>query len=350
MNAEKIPFRGRVEQNLLLHFWPLTTQVFVPEAIDREGKGEFKGYVIVIPEVNDLEEFCDVYPHLLAGLDPQMRGYRPKASIVDLPAEGGLEFLRHLSLLARQKAGGTELKYSISAVELFHLDKQGNNIKTRAAERIVPRQGLLKQYEGVRAFCRNPFFKSQLLINLLREVEWYEGFSHVFALHPWEFFVRSEKTPTTLPFFSFDTRRKFEILAEEFQHQQEAYTMAESPEQKPQSLEKRIYDMIGAYVRSRTETRSKIKWADFKDQKTTEGKLAIPSAYVEARQKVCADVFLAMRSRREQDFVEYFTGTICSVPQFLPADDYLFVSQTLLEDGGWEKIKALSMLAVAAHS
>jgi CRISPR-associated protein Cmx8 len=350
INAEQVPFKGRVDQNLLLHFWPLTAQVFVPEVIDREGKGEFKGYVIVIPEVNDLEEFCDVYPRLLAGLDPQMRGYRPKASIIDLPAEGGLEFLRHLSLLAQQRAGSTELKYSISAVELFHLDKQGNNIKTLAAERIIHHPRLLNQYEGMRAFCRNPFFKSQLLINLLREVEWYEGFTHVFAVYPWEFFVRSEKTPTTLPFFSFDVRRKFEILAEEFQHQQEAYTMAENTTSKPQSLEKRIYDMIGAYVRYRTEARSGIKWADFRDKKTADGKLAIPSAYLEARQKVCADVFLAMRSRREQDFVEYFAGTICSVPQFLPADDYVFVSQALLEDGGWEKIKALSMLALAAHS
>ena len=41
-----------------------------------------------MPEVNDLEEFCDVYPRSLAGLDPQMRGYRPKASIIDLPPKG----------------------------------------------------------------------------------------------------------------------------------------------------------------------------------------------------------------------------------------------------------------------
>jgi CRISPR-associated protein Cmx8 len=114
--------------------------------------------------------------------------------------------------------------------------------------------------------------------------------------------------------------------------------MAESPEQKPQSLEKRIYDMIGAYVRYKAKDKSGIK-DDFKNTK-----------YLEAKEKICADVFLAMRSRRDQDFIEHFTGTICSVPQFLPSDDYIFVSQSLLEDGGWEKIKALSMLALAAHS
>lgn len=349
-NAERVPFRGRIDQNLLLHFWPLTAQVFVPEAIDREGKRDFKGYVLAVPEVSDLQEFCEIYPQVLGGLDPQMRGFRPKAAIVDLPVEGGLEFLRYLFLLSQQKIGATRLKYSLSAVELFHLDKQGNNIKTLTTERIIYRPSLLQQYEGVRSFCRNPFFKAQRLLNLLREVEWYEGFTHLFAIHPWEFFLHSEKTPTSFSFFSSDVRKQFEILDEEFQRLQEAYTMTGSPEQKPQSLEKRIYDMIGSYVRYKTEARSGIKWADFKDKKTADGKLAIPSAYVEARQKVCADVFLAMRSRREQDFIEYFTGTICSAPQFLPAEDYVLVSQALLDDGGWEKVKALSMLALAAHS
>lgn len=351
-NAEKVPFKERVDHALLLHFWPLTIQVFVPEVIDREGNSELSGkeYVLAIPEVSDLEEFCEVFPHALGTLDPQLRGYRPRASIIDLPAEGGLEFLRHLTHIAQQKAGSGELKYSVSAIELFHLEKQGNNVKMLAADRIVPRGGLLSQYEGIRAFCRNPFFKSQLLLNLLRDVDWYEGFARMFAVYPWEFFIHSERTSKSFSLFSFDVRKKFEILGDEFQRQEEAHAMTESSAPKPQSLEKRVYDMIGVYVRSKTEGKSGIKWADFKDKKTADGKLEVPSAYIEARMEVCRDVFLAMRSRREQDFIEYFTGTICSVPQFLPPEDYVFVSQALLEDGGWEKVKALSMLALAAHS
>jgi CRISPR-associated protein Cmx8 len=351
-NAEKVSFNGRVDHALLLHFWPLTVQIFVPEVIDHEGNNELSGkeYVLAIPEVSNLEEFCDVFPHALGTLDPQLRGYRPRASIIDLPAEGGLEFLRHLARIAQQKTGSGELKYSVSAIELFHLEKQGNNVKMLAVDRVVPREGLLSQYEGIRAFCRNPFFKSQLLLNLLRDVDWYEGFVRLFAVYPWEFFIHTARTPKTFPLFSFDVRKKFEILGDEFQRQQEAHAMTETSAPKLQSLEKRIYDMIGAYVRLKTEDKSGIRWEDFKDKKTVEGKLEIPQAYLEARHRVCADVFLAMRSRRDQDFIEYFTGTICSVPQFLPPDDYVLVSQALLEDGGWEKVKALSMLAVAAHS
>ena len=351
-NAERVKFEGTVEQNLLLHFWPLTLQIFVPETIDRDGRREINGqaYVLAIPEVSDLEEFHEVFPRSLATLDPQVRGYRPSASIITLPEEGGMEFLRNLSLIAEQRAESGDIKYSVSAIELFSLEKRGNSVKTHTAGKIIPRQGLLSQYESIRQSCRNPFFKAQLLLNLLQGIDWTEGFLGLFSEHPSEFFIRADKTPRQFPFFPTDVRRKLESLANELKLLEEAHSMAEATVPKPQSLEKRIYDMIGAYVRHRTEAKSKIKWSDFKDKKTPDGKMAIPPAYIEERQKVCMDAFLAMRSRREQEFIEYFTGTICSVPQFLPSDDYIFVSQALLEEDGWEKVKTLSMLALSAHS
>ena len=351
-NAERVKFEGMIEQNLLLHFWPLTVQIFVPETISRDGREEINGqaFVLAIPEISDLEEFCEVFPRSLAALDARVRGYRPSASIITLPEEGGMEFLRNLSLIAEQRAEMGNVKYSVSAIELFFLEKRGNSVKTHTANKIILRQGLLSQYESVRQSCRNPFFKSQLLLNLLRNDPWSEGFLGLFSEHPCEFFIRIDKTPRQFPFFSTDTRKKFETLTEEFKRLEEARAMANATVPKPQSLEKRIYDMIGAYVRQRTEARSKMKWSDFKDNRTQEGKLAIPPEYIDARQKICMDAFLAMRSRRDQEFIEYFTGTICSVPQFLPSDDYVFVSRTLLEEDGWERIKTLSMLALSAHS
>ena len=351
-NAERVKFEGSVEHNILLHFWPLTLQIFVPETIDRDGKKEINGraYVLVIPEVSDLEEFCEVFPHSLAALDPQLRGYRPSDSIITVPEEGGLEFLRNLSQIAQQRVEHGEVTDSVSAIEIFSLEKQGNSVKTHTADKIIPRRGLLPQYEGIRQACRNPFFKSQSLLNLLRDLDWAEGFLGLFSEQPAEFFVRTEKTPRQFPFFSTDVRKKFGIITDEFKLSEEAHTMAEATLPKPQSLEKRIYDMIGAYVRHKTEAKANLKWSDFKDKKTPDGKMAIPPAYIEARQKICMDAFLAMRSRREQEFIEYFTGTICSVPQFLPADDYVFVTQALLEENGWEKVKTLAMLALSAHS
>ena len=357
-NAERITFEGIVEQNFLLHFWPVTVRIFVPETIDREGNTKLHGwngrdgsvYVLAIPEVSDLKEFCGVFPRALDTLDSQVRGYRPANSIITVPEEGGMEFLRNLSLIAEQRAGSGEVKYSISAIEVFSLEKQGNSVKTHTAGKIIPRQGLLSQYESVRQSCRNPFFKAQLLLNLLRDIDWIEGFLRLFSEQPAEFFIHVKKTPHQLPFFSTDVRKKFNAIIDEFKRLEEAHSMAEAADPKPQSLEKRIYEMIRSYVTQKTEAKAKLKWSDFKDKKTPDGKMAIPPDYIEARQKICMDAFLAIRSRREQEFIEYFTGTICSVPQFLPADDYVFVSQALLEENGWEKVKTLSMLALSAHS
>jgi hypothetical protein len=67
-----------------------------------------------------------------------------------------------------------------------------------------------------------------------------------------------------------------------------------------------------------------------------------------------------MRSRHDQDFVEYFVGSICSVPQVLSNLDYQFLTTILLRrtqrnaigpvQPSWEDVKALAMTAVSAYA
>ncbi len=110
-------------------------------------------------------------------------------------------------------------------------------------------------------------------------------------------------------------------------------------------LSTRVNDMVRAYVLRRTEARSAMRWEDYTKLSDNDPRRA---NYRDAREKVCADAFLALRSRRSrQDFVEYFTGTICSVPQYLPQGDYHGLAGALLAADGWEEVKALSMLALS---
>ena len=74
----------------------------------------------------------------------------------------------------------------------------------------------------------------------------------------------------------------------------------------------------------------------------------VPSEYREAREKIVSDVFLAMRSRREQDFVDYFTATICSVGYYLSPEDFQLVADKLLRSP--EDLKTMTMLALSANS
>ena len=121
-----------------------------------------------------------------------------------------------------------------------------------------------------------------------------------------------------------------------------------SDQDKDDLLARRVYHLIQGYVRQRAEDKSGEKYEKFRGNKDEKGRVVYPAKYSEAVQRICTDAFLAMRGRRDKDFVEYFTGTICSVPQYLPEDDFLAVSQALATD--CERIKTLAMLALSANS
>lgn len=115
------------------------------------------------------------------------------------------------------------------------------------------------------------------------------------------------------------------------------------------SLQKRVYEMVAAYVYRKTEARCGISWDAVKTQLKAEGNHQVQQ-YREAREKVCSGGFLAIRGRKSrEDFTSFFTGTICSVPQFLPQGEYDAIAGALLGDK-WEDVKSLSMLALAGLS
>jgi len=118
----------------------------------------------------------------------------------------------------------------------------------------------------------------------------------------------------------------------------------------------RVYRLVQAYVMRKTETRSGLKWDDFKGKRITDPiskreRMDVPEKYRHEREKVCTDAFLRLRAcRAKEDFVSYFTGTICSVPHYLPEGEYLALADAILTDARWEEVKALAMLALSSFS
>jgi CRISPR-associated protein Cmx8 len=370
-NAELLPFKGRAEQNLLLHFWPLTTLIFVPQQItikyeddQLKVENEFVGYVLAIPEVADLETFLVDYPQLLGQLGRDVRGYRPAEAVIDLPAQGALAFLEHLARLSSEKAAD-KVRYSIGSVDFLHLAKFGNNIKSLAAGRVAPYPGLLASYQAIVGYpgqpapFRNPLFRRGLMLALLNDEEWHEPFDSMLAEQPWPLFIRSERSPKTLPWFWQDAALKFEDLVHQFseerrEHEEMVKDATDQGAAAPQApLPLLIHRLVQNYVLRKTEEKSGQKWDEFKnkkvkDEKTGRERIDVPQAYREAKERIASGVFLEMRSRREQDFVDHFTATFCSVRQYLPEDDFRVVAQALLEKP--DNVKTLTLLALSASS
>jgi CRISPR-associated protein Cmx8 len=122
------------------------------------------------------------------------------------------------------------------------------------------------------------------------------------------------------------------------------------------NIAERVYKLIQAYVFRKTESKSGIKWDDFKNKRvkdpiTNREKIDVPQSYRQQRERICMDAFLRFRAcHAKEDFVSYFTGTICSVPHYLPEAEYRALADALLSDERWEEVKALAMLALSSFS
>jgi CRISPR-associated protein Cmx8 len=349
----------------------LTTLIFVPQQIKLkyedaqvQVENEFVGYVLAIPEVARLDTFLFEYPQLLSQIGTEVRGYRPAESVIDLPAQGALEFLEHLARLSSEKATDA-LRFSVGSIEFLHLIKIGNTIKSLAAGRVTPRPGLLASYQGIVGYpgrpppFRNPLFRRGLMVALLKDQEWYEPFRPLLVERPWPLFIRSEKSPKTLPWFWQDAAQKYtELQTQHSEEKQEYEAMAKDSPDAPASapptpLSLLIHRLVQSYVLRKTEEKSGYKWDDFKnnkvkDDKTGRERIDVPEAYRNAKERVASGIFLEMRSRREQDFVDHFTATFCSVKQFLPENDFRLVADALLTQP--ENVKTLTLLALSANS
>ncbi len=351
-NPEKIPFVGPVEDNFLLNFWTIVSLIHVPWEIKIERKEDQiwvnqsseMGYVLSIPEPNHLEYFCEDVIDVLRSLDTAKSAYRPRSARIDIFEESGLECLYYFTRRRIDDAGG--FSTNLHTIEMYHMQKKGNRTRQLAASRIHPDVNMIKEYAQVRDSMKNPFFKKMYLPALISGEAWHDHADMLFYNAPAPIFVHSAKTPKKTPFFGKDVRNKFVAIDKNLEIRKGGDSMNEKDHDD--QLARRIFRLIRNYVFRKAEEKSGKRYEEFKNNKNEKGYVKYPPEYRETLEKVCMDAFLAMRGRREQDFIEYFTGTICSVPQFLPEEEYIEVAKDLMEE--WRKIKNLSMLAISANS
>jgi CRISPR-associated protein Cmx8 len=184
-NAELVPYCGRPSENLLLHFWPVVMGVGEAYQIEIDkttGKVVEKpaGFVLAIPDVAELDGFVKDFEASVDQLSANIRGYRPRDAICALPAEGGLQYLSHLSAMARHKLAGGELRFSVAGVEVSLIRKKGNTIPVLASDRVSADRVLLDAYEAQVKDCSDLALRASLLRNLLDGVPWYSGLGRLF--------------------------------------------------------------------------------------------------------------------------------------------------------------------------
>jgi CRISPR-associated protein Cmx8 len=345
-NAENVPFKDRARFQFLLHFWPFVVQIYIPVTLvydnkTKQSKPKFVGYALTIPDVANLEDFCEELPKVLrrdrcTDTHTYFRSF-PSESVIDLAAEGALDLMNKLNQRLAVEAGKQSVNDLLLGVDVVHLEKQGKNIRLWRTARIDPMQSMIDEYARVKGMFRYALFRRQRLLNVLNECEWFNGFGSLLST------TDSEQTIGSR-FFRADVRAAFKDSIQSNQSmkgEQDELDKDTSKQIKSQSsVEDLIYQLVGTYITAKLESKYQLKWKEVQDSPRED-------EYGKKKTKIAKDAFLAVRSRTGDDFIEYFVSTLCSFPQFLSEKGYITLAQALHTDT--DKVRALTLLALSAR-
>jgi len=330
-NPENVPFKDRARYQFLLHFWVFASSIYVPAVINNEGKRDFVGYAIAIPDVAALKTFCDEYLELLNERRNEVTGYRPRDAVVDLALEGALDMMARLR--DRISRSETSIGDLVMGVDVIHTEKQGNNVRILGIDRLdPPEQQWIDKYREIRESLWHSTFRRQRLLNLVSNKAWYTGFNSLLCTIPYEQTMGND-------YFCHDVRESFKYEVEDMTEEKEHNHEVEVAEY---SCEKLVLRLVKSYVLSKLEGKYQLKWKDVQGS-SKEGE------YREKKGKIAKSAFLDVRSRTEKmDFINYFASTLCSVSQRMNESDFEKLTRDLYEDT--DKVRTLTMLALSANS
>lgn len=327
--AEAVPMRDVADQRLLLEFWPVVASIFCPRIVDYQSATyDFWGFAVAVPDVAHLSDFVELHEDALRARSGEATGYRPKEAVIEVPQEAGLM----AAVRIRQRISAKQAKQDTSDVvlgyDVFHVEKDDKQPRLLWAGRIDCERGRERDYEKIAAFS-DALFRRQRVLNLLRNARWYAGFDDLLTRAPYKPVDGGRTIGFGAPSFRKDVRTMFDT------HQKEQTMTSDTTH----SLEAAIYRIVQSYVRQRLETKYGLRWEDVKDSPRKH-------EYNEAKEKIARDAFLAVRSRRDADFLEYFAGTFGSVAHHMNPEDFVAFARALRQNPA--DARTLTLLALSA--
>jgi CRISPR-associated protein Cmx8 len=277
-----------------------------------------------VPDIAILDEFIFAWDEVARRRGCEPSGYVPRDAVIDLAAEAGLDVVRRCNE-AIVKQGILSTRRWLTAVDVFHVEKDGNNIHLRGISRIVPQTQQDDEYARVHGgHYWSPLFRRQRISNVLEGKPWWWGFARLCSTTPDEMTIGHDS-------FQHDCRAALTEIE-----------MKQNVTEADQTLEHLIFRRVQAYVLGKTERKYDLSWSK------AQGSPGLEKEYREKREKVGREAFLAVRSRTGADFVAYFTSTICSVPQHASEETFIEIARALMDQKDIERVRSLTLLALSA--
>ncbi|MBD2093516.1 type I-MYXAN CRISPR-associated protein Cmx8 [Microcoleus sp. FACHB-1515] len=343
-NAESAEFKDIERFHFLLRFWLYSATIYIPQKTKFEKnkedkrffeKSEFFGYAIAVPDVTSLKLFCEEFPQILKDRGIESFRSRPRDAIVDLAIESALDTMKRLKDRLVILEGEKPTQDLVAGFDVFHAIP-GEDVKFRGITRIKPDFEMVDEYAKIRHNYSSPLFRKQCLLNLVNHQPWYTGFDALLCTLPYEQSIEND-------FFRRDVRKKLEDLIEEEKQMSETSTET--------AIEPMIFQLVKNYVGRKLKSKYSLEWKpEWKSLKSEELNVRPDyREYAEKKAKVAKSAFLDIRSRTEQtDFINYFSYSLCSVPQHMKPDDFVILAQALYQHT--DKVRTLTLLALSANS
>lgn len=332
-NPDNVPIRDKIRHQFLLHFWVFVAQVYCPMTLDKDGQREQAGYVLAIPDVANLKNFCRVFRKVLEARKNRKWRYLPEEAVIDLPEEAGLDFLALLRDRISVEIGEQQIRRTVLGVELIHAEKVGNSgVKIRSVSYVDPIRSQIDRYTQIRENYWCPWFRKQLLLNLVRsQPDFEQPDAPLKELPAWQDFdallSRIPRKWLENSLFRHDARELF-IKEVKVAMKKEIRDYAQI-----------VYQVCQHYVLSKLNSKYDLEWDKCKGNPKKE------EQYNDKKYKIANEAFLAVRSRTEsQAFIDYFVSTL-----------YPFVKQTEFVDfaeklfNQTDEIRSLTLLALSSQ-
>lgn len=339
-NAENIPTKDNIAHQFLLNFAPFVFQVYRPTTLDKDGKREFGSYALAIPDVANLEDFCDTFPDVLRNRDTKPLGYSPREAIIDLAEESALNYFILYNRIS-QNISQQDIQYNILGIEVIHTEKLGNNIKFYGFNYLEPITTQTDKYKQIKDEYWCTWFRKQRLKNFLNSIIYSEEEDKDKEIPPWFGFddllsrIPRKWLENSQDYFSHDARTLFN---EEILNPQGVTEMSEKTT-KIREYAQIVYQVCQSYVMGKLENKYQLKWDKVK------GNAKLEKDYSDHKTKIANEAFLAVRSRTEkQAFIEYFVSTLYP---FVKKEEFAQFAEDLFNKT--DEIRALTLLALSSQ-
>ncbi len=191
-NNEGVVIYDLAKFHFLLNFWSYVARVYLPIRVNAKDEVKLHGYAIAIPDVRNLDAFCQYFPSILRQRDTKELWGKPHSAIVRHPIEAGLNSLGSIHTYLSKLTPELDLSKLLFGVDVFHLFRKKDEPQILSIQRYLPNREVIAEFTQLQDKLFDPIFRLQYWQNLIRDRARIHGFDSLLRELPTAKTIRAD--------------------------------------------------------------------------------------------------------------------------------------------------------------